>query len=80
MSPPYINAELRRLVSDRAEHICEYCLVSEGVGWVEERNPTFIGFCWVSRPSTQPTNFLKLLKEAEGRRQEEQFRRGFDPS
>jgi HNH endonuclease len=29
MSRPYINAELRRLVSDRAEHICEYCLVSE---------------------------------------------------
>ncbi|MFN6535210.1 MAG: HNH endonuclease [Nostoc sp. EkiNYC01] len=29
MSRPYINAELRRLVGDRAEHICEYCLVSE---------------------------------------------------
>ncbi len=29
MSRPYINAELRRLVSDRAEHICEYCLVFE---------------------------------------------------
>ncbi|MEH2154927.1 HNH endonuclease [Nostoc sp.] len=29
MSRPYINAELRRLVADRAEHICEYCLVSE---------------------------------------------------
>jgi HNH endonuclease len=29
VSRPYINAELRRLVSDRAEHICEYCLVSE---------------------------------------------------
>ena len=29
MSRLYINAELRRLVADRAEHICEYCLVSE---------------------------------------------------
>ncbi|MEH2201873.1 HNH endonuclease [Nostoc sp.] len=29
MSRPYINAELRRLVCDRAEYICEYCLVSE---------------------------------------------------
>ncbi|MCC5669086.1 HNH endonuclease [Nostoc sp. CHAB 5784] len=29
MSRPYINAELRRLVADRAEYICEYCLVSE---------------------------------------------------
>ena len=29
MSRPYINAELRRLVASRAEHICEYCLVSE---------------------------------------------------
>ncbi|WP_243458321.1 hypothetical protein [Nostoc sp. UIC 10630] len=48
----YINAELRRLVSDRAEHICEYCLFSEGVGWVEERNPTFSGF--VGFHSVQP--------------------------
>ncbi len=29
MSRSYINVELRRLVADRAEHICEYCLVSE---------------------------------------------------
>ncbi|MEH2376421.1 HNH endonuclease [Nostoc sp.] len=29
MSRPYINVELRRLVASRAEHICEYCLVSE---------------------------------------------------
>ncbi|MCF2145869.1 hypothetical protein IQ276_005215 [Desmonostoc muscorum LEGE 12446] len=32
-----------------------------GVGWVEERNPTFSGLCWVSRPSTQPTNFLNRI-------------------
>ncbi|MEH1889531.1 MAG: HNH endonuclease signature motif containing protein [Nostoc sp.] len=29
MSRPYINVELRRLVASRADHICEYCLVSE---------------------------------------------------
>ncbi len=28
------------------------------VGWVEERNPTFSGHCWVSLRSTQPTNLL----------------------
>ncbi|MBC6432012.1 hypothetical protein FM036_15010 [Nostoc sp. HG1] len=28
------------------------------VGWVEERNPTFSGLCWVSLRSTQPTNLL----------------------
>ncbi|MEA5600113.1 hypothetical protein [Nostoc sp. UHCC 0252] len=56
MSRPYINAELQRLVSDRAEHICEYCLYPEidglSVGWVEERNPTFSGF--VGFHSVQP--------------------------
>jgi len=28
MARTYISAELRRLVSDRADHLCEYCLVS----------------------------------------------------
>ncbi|WP_226889421.1 hypothetical protein [Nostoc sp. MG11] len=28
------------------------------VGWVEERNPTFAGLCWVSLRSTQPTIIL----------------------
>jgi hypothetical protein len=28
VSSPYISVELRRLVSDRADGICEYCLVS----------------------------------------------------
>jgi 5-methylcytosine-specific restriction endonuclease McrA len=32
MSRLYINAELRRLVSDRAAHLCEYCLYPEGDG------------------------------------------------
>jgi hypothetical protein len=32
-----------------------------GVGWVEERNPTFSGLCWVSLCSTQPTNFLNRI-------------------
>lgn len=31
MSHPYI-VELRRLVSDRAAHLCEYCLYPEGDG------------------------------------------------
>ncbi len=30
------------------------------VGWVEERNPTFSGLCWVSLRSTQPTNLQNL--------------------
>src|SRR5205823_10505338 len=25
----YINPELRRLISDRADHLCEYCLIHE---------------------------------------------------
>ncbi|MGK7872926.1 MAG: HNH endonuclease [Xenococcaceae cyanobacterium] len=29
MSRPYIPVELRRLVVDRADHLCEYCLISE---------------------------------------------------
>ena len=29
MSRPYISEELRRLVAERADHICEYCLISE---------------------------------------------------
>lgn len=29
MSSTYINAELRRLVSKRAENTCEYCLIHE---------------------------------------------------
>ncbi|BAY65256.1 HNH endonuclease [Calothrix brevissima NIES-22] len=29
MSNPYINVELRRLVANRTDYICEYCLVSE---------------------------------------------------
>ncbi|MBD6618723.1 HNH endonuclease [Komarekiella sp. 'clone 1'] len=29
MSRSYISLELRRLVASRADHICEYCLVSE---------------------------------------------------
>lgn len=31
----YVSAELRRLVSDRADHLCEYCLIHE--------NDTFFG-------------------------------------
>jgi hypothetical protein len=62
MSRPYINAELRRLVSDRTAHICEYCLVSEGVGWVEERNPTFSGFCWVTLKFNPTYKFSKTDK------------------
>lgn len=26
----YINMELRRLVENRAKHVCEYCLIHEG--------------------------------------------------
>ncbi len=29
MSRPYISEELRRLVAERADHICEYCLIAE---------------------------------------------------
>ncbi len=29
MSRPYISEELRRLVAERAERICEYCLIAE---------------------------------------------------
>ncbi|NJR64871.1 MAG: HNH endonuclease [Leptolyngbyaceae cyanobacterium CRU_2_3] len=29
MERPYINQELRRLVADRANHLCEYCLMHE---------------------------------------------------
>lgn len=29
MSRPYISEELRRLVAERADRICEYCLISE---------------------------------------------------
>lgn len=29
MSRPYISEELRRLVAERANHLCEYCLISE---------------------------------------------------
>lgn len=29
MSRPYINPELRRLVADRADSLCEYCLILE---------------------------------------------------
>jgi hypothetical protein len=29
VSRPYISEELRRLVAERADHICEYCLISE---------------------------------------------------
>ncbi len=29
MSRPYISEELRRLVAERADHICEYCLMAE---------------------------------------------------
>lgn len=29
MSTTYIPAELRRLVTERAEHLCEYCLIHE---------------------------------------------------
>ncbi|MEH1851114.1 MAG: hypothetical protein V7L11_05350 [Nostoc sp.] len=31
----YINAELRRLVADRAAHLCDYCLYPEldGLGF-----------------------------------------------
>jgi len=29
MSPVYISVKLRSLVADRAEHLCEYCLMSE---------------------------------------------------
>ncbi|MEH2207308.1 MAG: HNH endonuclease signature motif containing protein [Nostoc sp.] len=32
MSRPYINAELRRLVADRAGYLCEYCLYPEVEG------------------------------------------------
>ena len=29
MERPYINQELRRLVADRADRLCEYCLMHE---------------------------------------------------
>ncbi len=29
MSRPYISEELRRLVAERGDHLCEYCLISE---------------------------------------------------
>ena len=29
MSRPYISEELRRLVAERADHVCEYCLIAE---------------------------------------------------
>ena len=29
MSTTYISVELRRFVTDRAEHLCEYCLIAE---------------------------------------------------
>ncbi len=29
MSRPYISEELRRLVAERADYICEYCLIAE---------------------------------------------------
>lgn len=29
MSRPYINVELRKLVIERADNLCEYCLISE---------------------------------------------------
>ena len=29
MSHPYISVELRRLVIERADHLCEYCLIPE---------------------------------------------------
>lgn len=35
MSSSYLSAELRRLVADRADHLCEYCLI--------HRDDTFFG-------------------------------------
>lgn len=29
MERPYLNQELRRLVANRADYLCEYCLISE---------------------------------------------------
>jgi hypothetical protein len=29
VSRPYISEELRRLVAERADHVCEYCLIAE---------------------------------------------------
>lgn len=29
MDRPYLNKELRRLVADRADYLCEYCLIHE---------------------------------------------------
>ena len=29
MERPYLNLELRRLVANRADYLCEYCLISE---------------------------------------------------
>ncbi len=29
MSRPYISEELRRLVAERVDHVCEYCLIAE---------------------------------------------------
>ena len=29
MERPYLNLELRRLVTERADNLCEYCLISE---------------------------------------------------
>ncbi|MGI8503676.1 MAG: HNH endonuclease [Hassallia sp.] len=32
MSRPYISLELRRLVADRADYLCEYCLIPDTNG------------------------------------------------
>jgi 5-methylcytosine-specific restriction endonuclease McrA len=29
VSRPYISEELRRLVAERVDHVCEYCLIAE---------------------------------------------------
>ncbi|NTW18152.1 MAG: hypothetical protein HGA42_00455, partial [Nostocales cyanobacterium W4_Combined_metabat2_030] len=29
MERPYLNLELRRLVAQRADNLCEYCLIAE---------------------------------------------------
>ena len=29
MERPYLNLELRRLVAERADNLCEYCLIAE---------------------------------------------------
>ncbi|MBW4590427.1 hypothetical protein G7B40_035085 [Aetokthonos hydrillicola Thurmond2011] len=47
-------------------------MIDTNVGWVEGRNPTFLGFCWVSlrtptgkQATTQPTTTTNLITFAD---------------